>query len=354
MPTRISNPSAGSKLIGVFNIGEGGHGKTTAYEGLLALGGFPIPEIGQPNNPIPLNAEGKIDLSYFGNIDIVEIGVEGPMQLARNSVGIYYLTTYDQYHDYAVTCEAGQVSRKGKWIYYQAPDTPGQHGFKVDLRPVKIQVLGTQFEPPRITSPDHESETSSGSLLFTVSTPTFINHDGREQLVSTDWELSEDETFTTRYRSAYHSNQLTSWQVDGLKMETTYYVRVRFNSYTLTSPWSPTLKFKTVAEKFINKPSLLSPINEAFGVSLPVELVGSTFQASVPSDVHMSTDWLLSTTANFSTLAIQTLGDVVNKTIYSPASLEPMTLYYVKFRYRSAERVSEWSTPVSFVTQYPV
>ena len=354
MPTRISNPSAGSKLIGVFNIGEGGHGKTTAYEGLIALGGFPLQEVGQPRNPIPLNAEGKIDLLYFGNIDIVEIGVEGPMQLARNSLGIYYLTTFDQYRDYEVSCEQGQVFRKGKWIYYRAPDVPGEYGFKVDLRPVRIQVLGTQFMVPVIMSPEDNSETSSSSMLFTASSPSFVNPDGREQLVSTDWELSEDETFATRYRSAYHSDQLLSWQVEGLKMETTYYVRMRFNSYALTSEWSPVLKFKTVADKFIVKPSLLSPMNEAFGVSLPVTLEGSSFQAGVPSEVHMSTDWLISKTDNFGELVFQNLSDPVNKTRYTPEMLEPLTLYYVKFRYRSAERTSDWSTPISFVTQYPV
>ncbi len=353
MPTRISNPSAGSVVIGVFNIGEGGHGKMTAYDGLKALGGFPLPEKGLPLNPVPLDAEGKIDLSYFGNIDIVEIGVEGPAQLARNSQGIYYLTTYDQYHDYTVTSEAGQVSRQGTWITYQAPDTPGEHGFQVDLRPVKVQVMGTQFEPPQILSPDSESETHSASLLITTHEAVFLDHDGREQHVSTDWELSEEPDFRTRYRSSYHSDQKLSWQVTGLKMETTYYARVRYNSFTLTSAWSPVLKFKTVADKFITSPQLLSPANEAFGVSLPVTLVGSPFQASVPTEVHMSTDWLLSTTANFGNLVVQNLQDVVNKTTYVPPALEPLTLYYVKFRYHSAERTSDWSTPVSFVTQYP-
>lgn len=35
MPSRISNPSAGNKIIGVFQVGEGGHGEQTAGLGYL-------------------------------------------------------------------------------------------------------------------------------------------------------------------------------------------------------------------------------------------------------------------------------------------------------------------------------
>jgi len=69
------------------------------------------------------------------------------------------------------------------------------------------------------------------------------------------------------------------------------------------------------------------------------------------SDTHASSDWQLSTVADFSTTVTHSDADTTNKTSW-PVTVSTSQTYYWRVRYRGASgRVSEWSTGTSFVTK---
>lgn len=354
MPSRISNPSAGGTVIGKFNIGEGGHGKTTALEGLVALGGFPLPSVGQPLNPIPLDGDGNIANAYFGGLTVVETGIEGPTVLSRGSLGLYHLTTFDVFEAYHITCsEGGEVWRDGRIVYFRAPIEIGEAWISVAARKFTIDVVGTKFVQPTITSPEALSETNETMVTITGSTAVIENNPGTELHTSTDFELSKTEDFSVAYRANYRSTNLHQWQVTGLDIDVDYYARVRHNGINEISEWSEPLQFRVATVKTITKPVITSPADLTFGVALDAVIQGTAFQTAGYEDTHVSTDMMISTTQNFTNVVMDVQQSTTQLTSLPLTGLVPVTLYYARMRYRGESgRVSDWSNAISFITNF--
>lgn len=360
MPSRNKNPSAGGKLYGPFQIGEGGHGKQTPKDACLALGAFSRFDVGQGLNPIPLDADGKIPASYWGNIKLIEAGLDGPSALNAGSLGVYFITTFDNFTTYDVSAPKGDIRRDGRVIYFRAPLEAGEVSFFVDAREYKVTVLGDVFQKPTILSPvnDFEDGTTSitvvSSMAITQGSPDQISH------VSSDWEIYTNFDLKLLFKRSYRSLNKNAWTVTGLDLDTDYYVRVRYNSLTgekKTSEWSDVIHFKTSEPKFVNQPMILYPSGVQATVPAPLTISASAFLTTGYGESldnpallnHLSTDWLISTTEDFSQIAAMSSNDIVNKTSWTPSMLTPLTLYYVKCRYRNTAKVSAWSPAISFI-----
>lgn len=102
----------------------------------------------------------------------------------------------------------------------------------------------------------------------------------------------------------------------------------------------------------VNKPSITSPTEGIRGVSLNTTITSSTF-STTPSgvDSHESSQWQLSKTSDFSSLAVeQTLGGS-SRTSWNPPTLDRNSVYYVRVRYKGAGAGwSPWSDGVMFKT----
>lgn len=349
MPSRISNQSRGDKLVGVFEIGEGGHGKQLARDGLLALGGLAAIDIGNPNNCIPLNADGLIDKSYFGDLKVIETGLDGPTTVARGAVAVYALTTFDSYVDYVVSAERGNVELKGKMLYYRAPLAIGTDVITIDTRTFEIQVTGVEIEKPTILTPSADFEGSFNSMTFETSTATILNNPGSEQHETTDWELSTDPNFQVLYRYAYQSSDRTVWVAQGFQEGMDYYLRCRYNGRHGSSAWSDVRRVTKTVPTLIETPAIVYPADQAFVPAGEITFTTSPFTATGYIDIHQSTDWLVSTTSNFSNVVLEVNASSTDLTSLTTAALESMVLYYVKCRYRGEARISDWSQAVSFV-----
>ena len=352
MPSRINNPSAGNKIIGVFQVGEGGHGEQTARPGLLALGGFPLSDIGGIDQCIPLNGDGLIDRAFFGDLQVVETGIDGPTSVARGSLNIYTLTTFDTNMAYVISAERGTVELKGKLLYYRAPMSTGVDTITVDGRTFNVDVLGVEFVSPVITSPLGDADGNFVNITFMSSTAEIKNNPGTEQHDSSDWELSELLDFSTLYRYSYQTSELTSWAVTGLQQGHVYYARVRYNGRHGSSEWSGVRRITVTTPVLVTKPQIIFPINQAFIAQEDATILSSAFATEGYTDTHQSSDWVVSTTANFGNVISESNNDTVNLISFTPPELLPMTLYYAKVRYRGAERLSDWSDAISFVVDY--
>ncbi len=98
---------------------------------------------------------------------------------------------------------------------------------------------------PTITNPTNGSTINSSS--YTIQSSSFSMSSGTDTQVSSNWELATDSGFTNIVQQSLNDySNLISWTVGGLLVNTTYYVRVQYNSNGgYTSQWSPIIDFKT-------------------------------------------------------------------------------------------------------------
>ena len=109
---------------------------------------------------------------------------------------------------------------------------------------------------PSVVSPINNSTDRAGAISITSS--AFAVASGADTHLSSDWELSTSNTFSSVINSLLASTvNKTTWSVSGLTENTTYYVRVRYTAASGTvSPWSNVSSFSTAVSfnsmKYLN------------------------------------------------------------------------------------------------------
>lgn len=96
-------------------------------------------------------------------------------------------------------------------------------------------------------------------------------------------------------------------------------------------------------------PSIVTPVEGTDTVGNLITVTATPYNSPV-GDTHVSTDWQLSSNSDFSAIQIESLADTTNKTSFSFGYLTPNKTYYVRVRYNTGSKSSNWSTPVSFKT----
>lgn len=113
----------------------------------------------------------------------------------------------------------------------------------------------------------------------------------------------------------------------------------------------------TIVVGGINRPTILTPANNDTGVTLDTySMMASTFSTTGVVDTIESSDWQLSTSANFTTLVASVAGKLTDRNNWSVSALSASTKYYVRMRYKGqAYSYSEWSPVAAFTTRaaYP-
>lgn len=189
-------------------------------------------------------------------------------------------------------------------------------------------------------------------LTLEIASSPFELSKGSDIHESSEWELSKDQSFASvLYSSANVLSERTAWTPPRLEIDTDYYVRVRYKGRDYGySAWSTPRLFRTI-NVLVGKPAITMPVEGSTPSSLSVSMMSSAFTITGDTDVHVSTDWQLSKTADFINVVHSSIGSASNKTLWTPPRLESNTSYYVRVRYLTAKYgYSEWSDPVSFKT----
>lgn len=352
MPILNKNGGGYDKIYGQIPVGEGGHGQKTAPEALKALGAYGTVQIGQPLSPIPLNGAGMIDAQYWGDLKLVEVGLCGLTQVEAGGTSILYITTHDSYIDYELSVDKGQAWRVGRLVYFKAPDNAGDCTLLLNGRQFVITVLGTTYKKPVITSPAPDTETPVTVMTFQSSSPEAEGVVGLWTHDTSDWEIYLDAEMTQLFKTAYHTLNKTEWTASNLNLDQDYFVRVRYqctDSKRRYTEWSDLVRFRTSVHRAILKPTVMSPYNNQMNVPGPLTITASAFTAVGYEDTHVNTDWVISTTPNFSIIVAMSQDDTINLTSWRPPALSSLTIYYVKLRYRGAQSLSDWSDSSSFI-----
>ncbi len=91
-------------------------------------------------------------------------------------------------------------------------------------------------------------------------------------------------------------------------------------------------------------PTVSSPVDNATNQGSSVTYTASAFSTEKVGDTHANSDWEVSTSSSFASVAKSSYADATNKTSWTATGLSASTTYYMRVRYRSSSgKVSEWS-----------
>lgn len=324
-----------AKIVGVVGIVNGGTDGDTAPEAVTNLGGISRSSIGQANGPVPLDVDGKINISFFSNINSSFVTITGPGTLQYNQTGSYTITNFDSFKTYTLSAVVGTVSRIGNIIEYTAPNTGSVGGFTVNERSIELNIGAPpkSIATPSITSPANNAGNISNVPSFTSSVYAPINGTGIHQ--SSDWQISEVFDFSTTVDYIVsNTTHKTSWDSlqTILKLNTAHYVRVRYRSADgIVSPWSAAINFTVfdLTALTINIAPSATSINEGNSVTFTVTVTGipntSKLRYGISSNASASAvDFGDGSSANFpsgvitfnnnvASFAVNTFADALNE-----------------------------------------
>lgn len=321
------------------------HGGTKDLVGVLTS------SEGQPFGIAITTGDNKVNPA---NIDSSGLGyrptLTGPKTGLLGQMLEYTITNFSDFRNYVATTDAGTVVVVGDKVHF----TPNANGFKTFVlngRSFEIEVGDVRVVTPSITGP---ASNTGLNYNFNVTSSAFATLNSNDAHESSDWELSLYNDFHTLVASSYNDVvNKTSWPVANLFALTVYYVRVRYKGNTLpSSAWSAPFSLQTKAAVDTNvKPTITSPAYGAQNQAKSLTIQSSAFSALGWTDTHVSSDWQLSTTIDFSSIAQQLNGSTTSKTSWAISGLTANTTYYVRSRYTgSMNGVSQWSLGSEFKT----
>lgn len=171
--------------------------------------------------------------------------VQGPTTLVTTLSGSYQITNYDAELPYTLTAVTGEVIRDQRFITYTAPSTAGAGGFILNGTLVPVNIAAPYIARPTISAPANASSQISVNPI--VAATGLVCVGASDALLSADWELSTEESFTPVIRSVYNSFvSLTQWSLVDLAANSRYYVRTRQRGAAYgVSSWSLPVSFLT-------------------------------------------------------------------------------------------------------------
>jgi hypothetical protein len=235
---------------------------------------------------IPIIKNNENLTARLSNIYTGFLGLESGPTIAgfttvyADSTNQYTITNFNLNTTYNVSSSAGTVTISENIITLVAPATLGSMTFTVNNKTYNINVIANIVNTPSIIFPT--SATSLNSSTLTATSSAFSSTLSQENQLSASWQLSTDPNFNTIFSSSINSiSNLNSWTVNGLSVNTTYYIRVQYTGVASgTSAWSSTVSFSTnssfmplnIFQKLVESTPLL---NANYGNSIASTPTGS-------------------------------------------------------------------------------
>ncbi|WP_395593058.1 kelch repeat-containing protein (plasmid) [Pseudomonas sp. B26140] len=294
-----------------------------------------------------------------GPSESIAIGIEGPTLVYPGSTNTFTIGAFDSFSPYTQESTAGTLTRSGKTLTLVIPaNAPaGTLDIKVARNGVeatrRVAVGAAAIAAPEILAP------AQGAVDVTfqpqLETSSFVVYPaGFDTHAQTRWQIATDAAFTALVMDVQGPGNLTaiSLAAAGIRLDPSkrYYLRARHVGAALSSAWSATVAFNT-ASIYIRKPSIVSPIDGAGGVSPSLTIQADAFSVYGGADTHAASRWQLSTVADFSTLLSDSGWLTTPLTTFKPSGLNQTTTYYARVKYKGLSiGESEWSVGVSFTT----
>ena len=121
-------------------------------------------------------------------------------------------------------------------------------------------------------------------------------------------------------------------------------ISVNGSVITYTAPASTGPLTITINERIIttsikvlapDAPTITSPVSESNAINASCLITTTAFAQDGNTGTHNATDWQVATDANFTSIAVQSINDSVNKTSWTATGLQANTNYYLRARYKN-------------------
>jgi hypothetical protein len=215
--------------------------------------------------------------------------ITGPDSVLQDSISSYTISDYDDFTEYVLKTvgNKGSIFRNKSIITYTAPSLVGSYGFVINDKRITVQVTPSLIKRPSIDFPIDNSINQPIDINFSSS--NFISSILSDTHQSSDWVLATDIEFTNIVRQSINSSlNLTTWSVNNLDYDTTYYYRCRYKNNTgLYSSWSLTKNFDTRISSLpsVEEAKLVPSVKDSdvgFGSSIKFSSDGSRVAIGVP------------------------------------------------------------------------
>lgn len=303
-----------------------------------------------------------ISLSELRGVGGGEVSIIGEALVNKGSTNTYEITDYDSFSVYSVTTSVGSASVSGGvgggTITLTIPSVTSAKNLVLtvvrDSEP-KVYNIGIEaagIVTPTITSPANNSSNQSTSLTI-AATPYATTPAGNGVLIKSEWTVARDSGFTDVVATgSVSTGNMTRWTAEGLPLDTTLYVRVRYQSSTLGwSAWASPVKFTTIGVT-VDKPTI--SLNEpSYDVKETPTFQGNAFSTTPANmDSHLSSSWRIRKASDDSD--VYTLNRSMSRRYeltVPEGVLDVSTEYYAQVKYEgSSVGESMWSDKLTFTT----
>ncbi|WNL28129.1 phage tail protein [Arcobacter cryaerophilus gv. pseudocryaerophilus] len=214
---------------------------------------------------------------------------------------------------------------------------------------VSFSIPAISISSPTIISPSHNSINMNKKITVTTSPYSKFGHN--EILSSASWQIATDVNFLNIVAQSLNDTiNLTSWTSPDLELGRTYYIRVKHNSNSYSSPYSLIVSF-SIPNFEIHKPAITAPLNNAINIGKNPTIIADAYSVFGHSEPHISSTWQIARDQHFSNIVAQSINDTINLTSWTSESLETNTIYYARVKYNSANYSSNFSDAIKFTTK---
>lgn len=285
-----------------------------------------------------------------------DISIVGPTTVLAGTTNTYTITDYDDFSTYDVSVNIGTVSRSDETITLVAPSGSGENVIILSIsrdsntRVFQIGLGGAGVATPSITSPANGDTNIPTSLTIQATAFSTVPTGAGVQTASV-WQVARDLGFTDLVvNETKTTGNLTQYSVSDLARNTTYYVRVKYQSSVGDSSWSSAISFATTQQQ-INQPTV-SIVGQDFDVGETPTFNSSAFSVTpAGSDTHVASTWVVRR-ADDDSIVWQLVGSSANKlSITLPKGvLEVSTTYTVEVKHIGGFGESVFSEKLMFQT----
>ena len=221
--------SNNDRVVGVFEIGQGGTSGSTGVEAVDKLNGVTSLEVNQNNNALGLNDLGYIPDAQMGNLIDNSITLNGPTMVQQGITNQWTITNFDSGSQYNIWVNYGHVTMTDNKIDVFLPT------FETLVSPFKLNVsrnrqtrfLEMPLSQGKNTYFDTGFQTSSSYKPVNTSFTTTVNIESAGGYSNTTYSgtrvtylggthnTAYDTSYNTSHQTQINTNYSTGWNTNG-------------------------------------------------------------------------------------------------------------------------------------------
>ena len=295
----------------------------------------------------------EITCSSFSSTGEVDTHLSSSWQIATDELfnNIYLMTNDNVNAKLAYMADLLPVNTQ---LYVRVRHKGVNLGYSDWSNTVAFTTKATYIQKPSFTNPTVNETGVSADITATLS--AFVKQAGDGTHASTDWVVATDSNFSNIVAGSTDDTvNLLSFDVTGLAVNTSFYIKARFKATTGSySDWTDTVHFttKNTYDEQPVTPTISSPVDNDTELGPTLTILASDFTVLSGVETHESTDWQVARDTEFTDLVYQSLNNTDNKVTINLVNLPANSNLHIRVRYKGATiGLSAWSPVTDIATK---